>query len=76
VESPDILFLNIYHQQQLKKVYEILNQSLEILKSPLWGMDVLAENLSEVERIFGSILGEEISYDIVDKIFENFCVGK
>jgi len=75
-ESPDILFLNIYHQQQLKKVYEILNQSLEILKSPLWGMDVLAENLSEVERIFGSILGEEISYDIVDKIFENFCVGK
>ena len=75
-ESPDILFLNIYHQQQLKKVYEILNQSLEILKSPLWGMDVLAENLSEVERIFGSILGEEVSYDIVDKIFENFCVGK
>ncbi len=75
-ESLDILFLNNYHLQELKKSYDFLNQSLEILKSPYWGMDVLAENLFEVEKTFGNIVGEEVSIDIVDKIFENFCVGK
>ncbi len=75
-ESLDILFLNNYHLQELKKSYDLLNQSLEILKNPYWGMDVLAENLFEVEKALGNILGEEVSVDIVDKIFENFCVGK
>ncbi|MEN2983609.1 MAG: tRNA uridine-5-carboxymethylaminomethyl(34) synthesis GTPase MnmE [Dictyoglomaceae bacterium] len=75
-ESLDVLFFNTYHLQELRKSYDLLTQSLDILEKPLWGMDVLAENLFEIEKIFGNILGEEVSIDIVDKIFENFCVGK
>ncbi|MGB9856884.1 MAG: tRNA uridine-5-carboxymethylaminomethyl(34) synthesis GTPase MnmE [Dictyoglomaceae bacterium] len=75
-ESLDVLFFNTYHQEELKKAYDILTQSLEIIKNPYGGMDILAESLFDVEKIFGNILGEDVSIDIVDKIFENFCIGK
>jgi len=39
-------------------------------------IDILGSFLYDIERSLGNMLGEEVSLDIVDKIFENFCVGK
>ncbi|PMQ01920.1 MAG: tRNA uridine-5-carboxymethylaminomethyl(34) synthesis GTPase MnmE [Dictyoglomus sp. NZ13-RE01] len=75
-ELEDVIFLNIHHQTLLKSTYELLTESLEILNWSFGGYDIIAENLYEAEKLIGNILGEETSIDIVDKIFENFCVGK
>jgi len=74
-ESIDGLFLNIYHKEELKKINNLIDESIKVLKD-FKALDILGSFLYDIERSFGNMLGEEVSLDIVDKIFENFCVGK
>ena len=74
-ESIDGLFLNIYHKEELKKINNLIDESIKVLKD-FKALDILGSFLYDIERSFGNMLGEEVSLDIVDKIFESFCVGK
>ncbi|ACI18854.1 tRNA uridine-5-carboxymethylaminomethyl(34) synthesis GTPase MnmE [Dictyoglomus thermophilum] len=72
----DGIFLNMYHREKLKEVYNLCEEGLNVLKNLPQSLDVLGDIIYDMDRAFGEILGEEVSLDITDKIFENFCVGK
>jgi len=75
-ELYDIIFLNIYHQEELQKIKNYLEEGIKVLKELPSSLDILGSILYDIEKSLGNILGEEVSLDIVDKIFANFCVGK
>lgn len=75
-ELEDVVFLNIYHRQELEKALTLCEEALKILKNTPHSLDVLASIFYDIEKALGNILGEEVSLDITDRIFSNFCIGK
>lgn len=75
-ELEDVVFLNIYHRQELEKALTLCEEALKILKNTQHSLDVLASIFYDIEKALGNILGEEVSLDITDRIFSNFCIGK
>ena len=40
------------------------------------GVDIAEINIKNAARYLGEILGQEVTNDIINKIFEKFCLGK
>ena len=40
------------------------------------GLETLAIDLHDSERYFNQILGIEVETDVLDEIFQRFCIGK
>ena len=40
------------------------------------GLEIVAESLSYSLRALGTLLGKDISEDILENIFSEFCIGK
>lgn len=76
VELEDVIFLNIYHREELRKILKYSEEGLKVLTEMPQALDILAGFLYDMEKSLGNILGEEVSWDIADRIFSNFCVGK
>lgn len=70
------IFLNVYHREKLKEIYQLCEEGISVLINLPQSLDILGDILYDMEKAFGEILGEEVSLDIADKIFANFCVGK
>ncbi|MGB9811769.1 MAG: tRNA uridine-5-carboxymethylaminomethyl(34) synthesis GTPase MnmE, partial [Dictyoglomus turgidum] len=75
-ELEDGIFLNVYHREKLKEIYQFCEEGISVLINLPQSLDILGDILYDMEKAFGEILGEEVSLDIADKIFANFCVGK
>lgn len=60
----------------------LLVQASESLGAALFGAenglseDFLAIDLMNAYRALGSIIGEEVADDVIDRVFEKFCMGK
>ena len=39
-------------------------------------LDVTAVDLTRAQHILGEITGETLDEDVLDRVFETFCVGK
>jgi len=75
-EVEDGIFLNVYHREKLKEIYQLCEEGIMVLINLPQSLDILGDILYDMDKAFGEILGEEVSLDVADKIFENFCVGK
>ncbi len=74
VPKNDLLAPNI----RQARILERANKELALFKLNSNSMppDALALHLSEAVKILGEITGEILTEDIVNSIFESFCVGK
>ena len=68
---------NLRHWQALEACVTALARAREQMTSPgdLAG-DLLASDLREALRSLGDLLGETTPEEILETIFERFCVGK
>ena len=67
---------NVRHRDALEKCYEALQRATEQLSCrPMLG-DLLAADLRHALRALGEILGETTPEEILQGIFDTFCVGK
>ncbi len=74
VPKNDILAPNIRQARVLERANKELNlfrQNADIMPP-----DALALHVAEAVKILGEITGEIVTEDIVNSIFESFCVGK
>ena len=63
------------HIGLLKAAYESLKLALEGLESKV-SEDLLTVDLMDAFRSLGLIIGSEVSDDLADRIFSEFCMGK
>ena len=71
----ELIITNVRHKELLRKSVE----SLRMAKNKITigePIDILSIYIKNAAKLLGEIIGAEVSQDVVDKIFEKFCVGK
>jgi len=70
----DSLVLVERHRRELLKAREALERALESMGR--WSEEVTVLELGDARRHMESILGRNVELDVLDSIFNNFCIGK
>lgn len=71
----ELIITNVRHKDLLKNAISYL----EIAKSEVLSgkpIDIISIVINDVVRVLGEIIGSNVSEDVINKIFEKFCVGK
>lgn len=71
----ELIITNIRHKDLLNKAKNGLNTAKETISTGL-PIDMISINIKTAITSLGEILGESVSEDVLNKIFEKFCVGK
>ncbi len=70
-----ILVSNLRHIQALREARKLIKQAGEDLAAKL-SPEFITQDLKEACRSLDKILGKDLSGDLLDKIFADFCIGK
>lgn len=71
----EFIITNIRHKDLINKARNGLKQAKETIINGL-PIDMISINIKTAIESLGEILGESVSEDVLNKIFEKFCVGK
>ncbi len=71
----EIIITNIRHKDLISKTIKGLNSAIEAIETGI-PIDMISINIKEAIKSLGEMLGESVSEDVLNKIFEKFCVGK
>lgn len=71
----ELIITNIRHKDLITKTLSELKRSIEAISSGL-PIDMASIDIQSSIQNLGEILGESISEDVLNRIFEKFCVGK
>jgi len=76
VEADDgILITNLRHQEALMRAKEHVVEALQAFKNDI-PLDLVSIDIRSACDALGTITGETVTEDLIDKIFSEFCVGK
>lgn len=73
--SDGVIVSNIRHKRALEDAKSLLQDALQTARSGL-PVDFISIDLKAAIEVLGSITGETVTEDIVDRIFSEFCIGK
>ncbi|MNP25334.1 tRNA modification GTPase MnmE [compost metagenome] len=73
--NQDLILVNKRHKELLSKAYELLLSSKNEISNDS-SIDIVAISIKQIAKYLGEIIGADVSIDIVNKIFEKFCLGK
>ena len=73
--NDEVMVSNLRQKNELVKAKEALDKVLESIDKAM-PEDFLSIDLMSAYSSLGEIIGEEVSDDLVDKIFSEFCMGK
>lgn len=71
----ELIITNERHKDLLKKSIEYLENALNEINigQPI---DIISIYIKNAAKVLGEIIGSDVSEDVVQKIFEKFCLGK
>jgi tRNA modification GTPase len=75
VKAAPVLITRIRHQEALERVRKAIESAQETLAGE-GTMDCMAVDLWDAWEALGTILGETVSDEIINDIFQEFCIGK
>ncbi|NQT29939.1 MAG: hypothetical protein HQ596_05150 [Candidatus Saganbacteria bacterium] len=67
--------VNLRHKECLERCLESLGKAQESCTASV-PVDLVSIDVKEAVLALGEITGEVVSEEIINKIFEQFCVGK
>lgn len=70
-----VIVTNARHKKLLTEALESLNSALEAAESGMT-LDIISMDIKNAAEKIGFITGHEITEEVVENIFENFCIGK
>jgi tRNA modification GTPase len=71
----EIMITNLRHKEALQKAYEALQSVMKGLENSL-SPEFIALEMRDVLSNLGTIIGTNITEDILNSIFSRFCIGK
>jgi tRNA modification GTPase len=71
----DVMVTKVRHRDALNKAFESIEKVEQSLENGM-PFDFLTIDLKDVLFYLGSITGENVTDDIIDQIFSDFCLGK
>ncbi len=73
--NQDIIIVNQRHKELLERALESLIKAKNEICADV-GVDIAEIDIKNSAKYLGEIIGEEVTNDIINKIFEKFCLGK
>jgi len=73
--SAEVILSNLRHKLAVEEAREALSQALRGLGNNL-SWEFITLDLRQAVEALGTILGETAPEDVLDRIFEQFCIGK
>lgn len=73
--NQDVVIVNQRHKELLERAYESLKKANDEIQKDI-GVDIAEIDIKNAAKHLGEIIGEEVTTDIINKIFEKFCLGK
>lgn len=73
--NDEIIITNIRHKNQIHKAIENIKGAIEQINNNMT-IDIIAICIRQVLEDLGEITGNNVSEDIINKIFSKFCLGK
>ena len=70
-----IIMANMRHVESLREAVGFLSLAVESINHSQ-SEEFISMDIISAYTALGTILGEEIGEDIIDKIFKDFCLGK
>jgi len=74
-ENNEIIITNERHKNQIQKAINNVNQAIDSLEVDT-PVDISAIYIKQTLEDLGEITGRNITEDIINEIFKNFCLGK
>lgn len=71
----DVIVTNVRHKNQLLKAKENIEDAIKAIEAEL-PYDLIEVDLKDCWENLGEITGETVGEDLIDKIFQDFCIGK
>lgn len=71
----ELIITNSRHKELLKKSVEYLNKAKNEISHNM-PIDIISIYIKDAAMYLGQIIGTDVSIDVVNKIFEKFCLGK
>ena len=75
ISTNETLVTNVRHRDLIGKAIKSLSSAVEDLKMDI-PIDCIEVDIRETWDILGQITGDTVEDDILNKIFQDFCVGK
>ena len=69
------IITNLRHKTQIKKAIESIKNSVISIKENM-PIDIVSINIKEILINLGDITGDNVTDEIINKIFSKFCLGK
>ena len=73
--SHELVITNARHKDLLKKAVEYLEQARTEVNNGQ-PIDIVSIYIKNATKSLGEIIGSDVNIDVVNKIFEKFCLGK
>lgn len=73
--SNTLHFFNVYQKDAMQRSYERIEQAIASFRDTM-SDEFIAMDLRMAVDILGEVVGEITTEDILDKIFQEFCIGK
>jgi tRNA modification GTPase len=73
--NDEVVITNIRHKEALVQAVQSL-KAVETSMEEGFGEDLWTIDLTDAYRSLGTIIGEEVDDDVINNIFEKFCMGK
>ena len=70
-----IIITNIRHKNKITNSIEALKKAISGIEEKL-PVDIISINIIQCLNELGEITGDNVSEDIINKIFSKFCLGK
>ncbi|RJP29481.1 MAG: tRNA uridine-5-carboxymethylaminomethyl(34) synthesis GTPase MnmE [Candidatus Omnitrophota bacterium] len=73
--AESVLISNLRHIEALKSANKLVAEARELMDNKL-SAELIAQSLREAISQLDLILGKNFNQDLIDKIFNDFCIGK
>jgi len=74
--GPELMLVsNLRHISALKEAQKLLNNAVSVLTDKL-PLEFLTQDLKDASFNLDKILGRDLTEDLLDRIFSDFCIGK
>ncbi len=75
LDDDDVVLIRVRHINLLEKVSQLIQNSLETLKSNAL-TELIVMDIRDSLKAIGELTGNITTEDLLDKIFSDFCIGK
>lgn len=71
----NLLVTNVRHKNALERALESIKDGIKAIEGQL-PLDFVEVDIKDAWNVLGEITGDTAGEDLLDHIFENFCIGK